>query len=353
MAVLRAVFLGLVGAVVALARDPTYSDWLEVEVLIQQAINASTCDEDHPAWDPNLKKEHNNQLCECTPTGTSFPTKRNPKPLGSRLLRLAFHDAAGRMDAYVNMSLEENAGLDVATNILDNKYNSFNLATGEAIKDVLDKADFYAWSYIAAVRHLAFLQTMKGGATEVIYPVIPITWGRVAYNPGDDVPDEAFPPKGGHSTRSEILDYFSQDFGYSTSEVVTLLGAHTLGGAVSTPVTSRHVDAEQEYPRRGLLQQYERPHASGFLRAGRVYRIASLAVHGNQQVQGVAAGADGGTGWLSVAPQLWRDARGRGGQGLPGWCGSLSLSRPCLSLANISEKVEQEKRMKSTIRTRK
>lgn len=142
-------------------------------------------------------------------------------PLAARLVRLAFHDAAGLDGAngILNVTDPENAGLEPAVNILNGLYQN-NLAS---LPTACSKADFFNWAYLAAF-HFSVGRT-RGDLT---IPEIPVRCGRTDPVVADT---EVFPSNGGHSTGSDILDYFQTNFGFDAMEATALMGAHSLGGA--------------------------------------------------------------------------------------------------------------------------
>ena len=134
-------------SIYTLSRDPTYEDFLDVKTIIQARMDSSTCP------DPEDADDHwdwNEELEDCV----LFPSNQGRMPLMARLVRLSFHDAAGYSDGFVDLQDPENAGLSPAVTVLDDAYASeFLQTTGEAIHQVISKADFYAWAGQIAVEY--------------------------------------------------------------------------------------------------------------------------------------------------------------------------------------------------------
>jgi len=152
-------------------RLPVSEDWWNVYFLIEKEINDSTCRKEVGHWDypPTYGEElnsHGKDDCEW------FPEERNPRPLGSRLIRMAFHDAMGWSDGFVDLSQKDHDGLESAVAVLDRVY------TDHGMGEYLSKADFYAWSYHAALLYACKLQ--RGPGTNGIFhaPDIPVRYGR-------------------------------------------------------------------------------------------------------------------------------------------------------------------------------
>ena len=223
-------------------------DYDEVEAIIFEWIEKSTCPmagdagaSQHWDWDPAIS--------DCI----WFPNKRGPRPLGPRLIRHAFHDATGISDGFVDLTDPENAGLESSDHVLNLIYSNttFTLTDSGKISEVLNKADFAAWSYIAALRFAASLQNGQGGGGVPILPDIPITIGRSAL---DGTPPIENQP-GGHSNGMDVVTYFSEVFNFNEKEAATIMGAHSLGGAEPTesghlgPWTGRRDVFDNEYYR--------------------------------------------------------------------------------------------------------
>jgi hypothetical protein len=200
----------------------TLLDYEEIETLIFEWIEQSTCPDpadtdaaNHWDWDTD------EQDCNF------FPRGRGPNPLGPRLIRHAFHDAAGISDGFVDLTNRANAGLESSDHVLTLLYKTSTFADGGLISEVLNMADFAAWSYIAALRFTALLQGRGNGVA--IVPDIPITIGRQPFVDGSEQPTETLPAD--HSNGQNVEAYFAEVFKFSPEEAATIMGAHTLGGA--------------------------------------------------------------------------------------------------------------------------
>jgi hypothetical protein len=226
----------------------TLLDYEEIEALIFLWIEQSTCPDADPAdpsagnhWDWNTA----NQDCDFFPRGRG---RRNP--LGPRLIRHAFHDAAGISDGFVDLSNPSNAGLESSDHVLNLLYNdpTLTFTDGGSISEVLNMADFAAWSYIAALRFTAMRQV---GRNDIV-PDVPITIGRQPFG-GAQLPAETLPSD--HSNGEGVEAYFDEFFHFSPEEAATIMGAHTLGGANPAasgfvgPWTSRRDIFDNEYYR--------------------------------------------------------------------------------------------------------
>ena len=92
-------------------REPTWDDWEYLRDYWSQRIDDSTCpdklsDDLKTHWDYNYddfiaagmsETDALSQDCEL------FHRERNPRSMGSRLVRHIFHDAAGGFDGFVNV----------------------------------------------------------------------------------------------------------------------------------------------------------------------------------------------------------------------------------------------------------
>ena len=93
-------------------RKPTWEDWEYLRDYWSARIDDSTCpdagsDDLKTHWDYNYQdfidagmseEDALDQDCEL------FHRERNPRSMGSRLVRHVFHDAAGGFDGFVNVS---------------------------------------------------------------------------------------------------------------------------------------------------------------------------------------------------------------------------------------------------------
>lgn len=151
-----------------------------------------------------------------------------------RLVRLAFHDSVGVMDAFVNPHETEHNGLMPAITMLDDMYDNLALPSSEN----LSKADFYAWTYAVAVEFCSERQNRNNVyEPEIdIRPTLSVRHGRVTYealDSNDNGPEESFPAQGALSGPEELFGYFDRKFGFNSRQATALMGAHGLGGAES------------------------------------------------------------------------------------------------------------------------
>jgi hypothetical protein len=226
-------------------RSPDWNDWAYLKDYWFDRINKSTCpeegDEDLTThWDYNYQDfiasgmnmtEALNQDC------TLFLRERNPRALGSRLVRHVFHDSTGGFDGFVNVhDLKENGGMFSSQKVLLDAYAEVALADGVPANQVISLADFVAWAGHAALIRAA--QANVGNAETVdegdIVPEISVRWGRLSYlniTVEDTGNLEAFPVNGPQGSGDQLAEYFELHYGLTKQEVVTLMGVHTFGGA--------------------------------------------------------------------------------------------------------------------------
>lgn len=202
------------------ARLPTYDDFEDVKAIVIDYIHKSDCrDENSTFW--------NATISDCD----YMPMERNPSGLGSRLVRHAFHDATGFSDGFVDLNNPENNGLQNSTILLHMMYEESSFSDGGRIDEVMTFADFCGWAYISAV---LWSRSNINSQQNVHSPAFPIKYGRLTHTNEDDFPAEAFPNANGGAAKStglQIKEYFFEKFGFNESETVTILGAHTFGGA--------------------------------------------------------------------------------------------------------------------------
>lgn len=244
-------------------REPTWDDWLFIKSYWFDRIDDSTCPPEGSAdlkthWDYNYQDFINAGMSEqeaLSQDCTLFARERNPRQMGSSLVRNAFHDSVGGMDGFVNVhDLDENGGLFAPQKTLRDAYASLELPNdadvfgGETtpVSEVLSLADFSAWAGHAALVRAA--QAVAGNANTIdcadpnnpndgncdIVPDIPVRWGRLSYinvTVEEAGPREFFPRSGPAGSGESMVRYFRDEFGFTERETVSMLGIHTFGGA--------------------------------------------------------------------------------------------------------------------------
>jgi hypothetical protein len=129
--------------------------------------------------------------------------------LGPKLVRLAFHDCVGGCNGCVNMAKVDNRGLDEPINKLAGIVNRY--------RNQLTRADVWM---LAAIEAASVLQ--KGGAVDFEFNFV----GRASCPDPFGGIEPAMPSP--HLATQGILNFFDNEFGFSSSETVAILGAHTL-----------------------------------------------------------------------------------------------------------------------------
>ncbi|XP_013412191.1 putative ascorbate peroxidase [Lingula anatina] len=146
------------------------------------------------------------------------------RPLVAANVRLAFHDCVGGCDGCVDFSNADNAGLQTVVGLLDALYGD----TSNGISALISRADFYALAGIVGVEVGASLQRRCGRNCVNPTPSVTFRYGRTDCDPAT-VATRSFPS--GIANLTKTLQFFANEFSFTSRETVALLGAHTLGEA--------------------------------------------------------------------------------------------------------------------------
>ena len=150
-------------------------------------------------------------------------------------VRIAFHDCVGGCDGCINRDNPDNAGPMLETlTVVDSIYDSL-------YRDYMSRADFYILTAVTGLEEaLRFnnanlTQTLGLGFfsfnPNFIQPVVfNFKYGRCdcPTSPTTAVRRDFPSGKFGYS---EVMNFFRTEFGFTETESVAILGAHTLGGA--------------------------------------------------------------------------------------------------------------------------
>lgn len=144
-------------------------------------------------------------------------------PLVGTVLRLSFHDCAGRAgcDGCLDTSLKENAGLDIAINALKPTYTK--------VFTQLSLADFWALSGIVAVN-----VAIEKSGSPVPSQLLPsnFRWGRKNCTTSPiSKTDTATDFPSAFLGTAGVTSYFSSRFNFTEQQTVAIMGAHNLGRA--------------------------------------------------------------------------------------------------------------------------
>lgn len=130
----------------------------------------------------------------------------------AKFLRLVFHDCVGGIcDGCVDLSLPENFGLGYPMRTLGPIVDRYS--------DVLTRGDIYV---LAAMVSIESSQTQK--------PIVPfeMEWvGRPECN-GRANRGPSRPHPSSHMVTQELLDFFDEEFGFTSRDTTAIMGVHTL-----------------------------------------------------------------------------------------------------------------------------
>jgi len=134
------------------------------------------------------------------------------------MARLAFHGCVGGCNGCLDITNPDNAGLQPLVAALDAVYVSKNYST------LLSRADFWAYASIMAI-NLGVANINSGVASSGLV----FQYGRkdcttAPYGGTQNLPSANLDYTG-------VMNYFAKEFGFNSSQVVALMGVHTLGSA--------------------------------------------------------------------------------------------------------------------------
>jgi len=140
------------------------------------------------------------------------------------MVRLAFHDCVGGCNGCININNEDNAGLPDLVATLDTLYTSNNLDA------VLTRADFWAYCSYFALNRAVTIANNNCDADDCAMPDLGLVfqYGRTDCTGAPYSTDDVGLPSP-HLEYSDLVDFFFQEFGFSDTETIALMGAHTLG----------------------------------------------------------------------------------------------------------------------------
>eukprot|EP00092_Neocalanus_flemingeri_P012654 GFUD01013637.1.p1 GENE.GFUD01013637.1~~GFUD01013637.1.p1 ORF type:complete len:333 (+),score=66.13 GFUD01013637.1:73-1071(+) len=143
----------------------------------------------------------------------------------TKAVRLSFHDCVGGCDGCLNVNDPDNKGLEDIVADIETVYQENDFS------EIISRADLWALLGIWSINQTIIANNEDCDKCEEV-PELEVTfkWGRkdcaTAPYSDDDVglPAATF----GHS---ELMAFFSDEFGFNDREVTALMGVHTLGAA--------------------------------------------------------------------------------------------------------------------------
>jgi len=141
-------------------------------------------------------------------------------------MRLSFHDCVSdSCDGCINQDNDSNNGLSTIITNLDAAYVG-------VYDSEMSRADFWQLAFISAIERLA--RSINGVACDypdcpvINFPDIDFKYGRVDCATSPDT-TEVFDFPGAAMGRDEMFAWFKDHFGFNSTQVVALMGAHTVG----------------------------------------------------------------------------------------------------------------------------
>jgi cytochrome c peroxidase len=154
--------------------------------------------------------------------------------LAPKFVRMGFHDCVGGCDGCIDLSNPDNNGLDTPISALDSIVQKYTVDQNSG----LSRADIWALAALTAAD-----MSQSDTTARVDFP---FSWiGRKdcekvqsACFDRNNQQQSCSATRGPHrelpsadSTMSEVLHFFSDEFGFDASQTVALMGAHSLGSA--------------------------------------------------------------------------------------------------------------------------
>ena len=145
--------------------------------------------------------------------------------LRALFLRLGFHGCVGGCNGCINFNNADNNGLQQGVDILNTTYYS------NGFDKIVSLADFFALATALSIKTaVEASNTQRSGTTSSPCPVpcFAMQWGRTT---AKDCSKDASQLPSPTMTGDQMFGYFSQAFGFSKTQVVALMGAHSIGSA--------------------------------------------------------------------------------------------------------------------------
>jgi len=134
--------------------------------------------------------------------------------LGPKFVRLSFHDCVGGCDGCVEVHEEENFGLELPMDVLEDVVQDF-------ARNGISRADIWALAAMTACQ-----KAQPNNNDAIRFPMIHFGRRDCGSNPKDgpsrDIPDM-------NTGTRELFTFFEDEFGFDIEETVAIMGAHTLG----------------------------------------------------------------------------------------------------------------------------
>ncbi|XP_012558183.1 putative ascorbate peroxidase [Hydra vulgaris] len=161
-------------------------------------------------------KDYNRAKTDLLSLIESYKVNRD-LPMIAGCVRLAFHDCIGKYkcDGCIDHTHRGNAGLKIITDRLNALYDTSH-------KGKISRADFYALAAVVALTRSTFDAPVK------YLGLKDFKVGRRDCETSPNQVQSVDPPEGIEGT-DKTFKFFKDEFSFSVSEAVTILGAHTLG----------------------------------------------------------------------------------------------------------------------------